>query len=179
MELKHVAVQPNNPSIEGSNRIMSQSMYTREEKLEALGYPLDHATPEGALVEAVHVDGNIAYASGQVPFVKDQLMSRGKVPSQVSLEDAKQAAALCAANVLRALRVKLGSLDRIDSVIRITGYVNADPDFCDAHLVINGASQLIRDVLGDAGKHARTALGVAQLPLGASTEIEMIARVKE
>lgn len=157
---------------------MDESLKTREERLAALGFPLDHVTPEGALVEAVHLDANIAYASGQVPFVKDTLVSRGKVPSQVSVEDAQRAAALCAANVLRALRVKLGSLERIESVIRITGYVNADPDFTDAHLVINGASQLVRDVLGDAGKHARTALGLAQLPLGASTEVEMIVRVK-
>jgi enamine deaminase RidA (YjgF/YER057c/UK114 family) len=169
----------NSEIIKGDKGNMAQSTQTREEKLEALGFPLDHRTPEGALVEAVHVDGNIAYASGQVPFVKDQLVSKGKVPSQVSVEDAQRAAALCAANVLRALHGKLGSLERIESVIRITGYVNADPDFSDAHLVINGASQLVRDVLGDAGKHARTALGVAQLPLGASTEIEMFVRVKE
>lgn len=157
---------------------MEPSMNAREQKLEALGYPIDQLTPEGALVEAVHVDENIAYASGQVPFLGDQLVSKGKVPSQVSVEDAQRAAALCAANALRALRAKLGSLDRIQSVIRLTGYVNADTDFTDAHLVINGASQLVRDVFGDAGKHARTALGVAQLPLGASTEIEMFVRVK-
>lgn len=162
----------------GDDDAVSQTTNARERKLEALGYPLDQTTPEGAMVQAVHVDQNVAYASGQVPFMKDQLVSKGKVPSQVSLEDAQQAAALCAANVLRALRAKLGSLDRIESVIRITGYVNADADFTDAHLVINGASQLVLDVFGEAGRHARTALGMAQLPLGASTEVEMIVRVK-
>ena len=85
---------------------------------------------------------------------------------------------LCAANVLRAVRKHLGSLDRIERVVRITGYVNADPNFTDEHLVINGASQLVRDVFGEAGRHARTALGMAQLPLGASTEIEMILQIK-
>lgn len=153
-------------------------MSTPEKKLETLGYPLDQTTPGGDLVEAVRLDENVAYASGQVPFLKGELASKGKVPSQVSVEDAQQAAALCAANVLRALRVKLGSLDHVENVIRITGYVNADTDFTDAHLVINGASELVRDVFGDAGRHARTAIGVTQLPLGASTEVEMIVRVK-
>src|SRR6056297_1754039 len=153
-------------------------MSSREKKLEALGYPLDQTTPGGDLVEAVRVDEKIAYASGQVPFLKGELSSKGKVPSQVSVEDAQQAAALCAANVLRALRLKLGSLDRIENVLRITGYVNSDVDFTDAHVVINGASELVRDVFGDAGRHARTAMGVAQLPPGASTEVEMIVRVK-
>jgi enamine deaminase RidA (YjgF/YER057c/UK114 family) len=96
----------------------------------------------------------------------------------VSFEDAKAAAALCAANCLRAVRHAVGSLDRIERIVRITGYVNSDPTFTDQHLVINGASQLVRDVFGEAGRHARTALGMAQLPLGASTEIEMILRLK-
>ena len=86
------------------------------------------------------------YASGQVAFDGDRLVSKGKVPSQVGVEAATQAAALCAANVLRAVRKRLGSLDRIERVLRITGYVKADPDFTDEHLVINGASQLVRDV---------------------------------
>lgn len=154
-------------------------MSERDKKLESLGYPLDHTTPEGSLVEAVRVDHGIAYASGQVPFIKDELVSKGKVPSQVSIAQARQAAALCAANVLRALRAEFGSLEKIEHVIRITGYVNADASFEDAHLVINGASELVREVFGDAGKHARTALGMAQLPLGASTEVEMIVRLKD
>ena len=150
----------------------------RDRKLESLGYPLDRTTPEGKLVEALVIDGDTLYASGQVPFDGDVLVSKGKVPSQVSAADATRAAALCAANVLRAVRKHLGSLDRVERVVRITGYVNADADFTDEHLVINGASQLVRDVFGDAGRHARTALGMAQLPLGASTEVEMILKVR-
>jgi enamine deaminase RidA (YjgF/YER057c/UK114 family) len=88
-------------------------------------------------------------------------------------------AVLCAANVLRAVRRHVGSLDRIDRVLRITGYVNSDPGFTDQHLVINGASRLVRDVFGEEGRHARTALGMAQLPLGASVEVEMILRLKK
>src|SRR5262245_59050919 len=149
-------------------------MSERDRKLEALGYPLDQTTPEGNLVDRLSIAGSIVYASGQVPFAGDVLTSKGKVPSQVSKEDATRAAALCAANVLRAVRSHFGSLDTIERVLRITGYVNSDSDFTEQHLVINGASQLVRDVFGDAGRHARTALGMNQLPLGAAVEVEMI-----
>jgi enamine deaminase RidA (YjgF/YER057c/UK114 family) len=150
----------------------------RENKLESLGFPLTKTTPEGKLVEAVMIDGTTLYASGQVPFDGDELVSQGKVPSQISVPAATQAAALCAANVLRAVRKHIGTLENIDRVLRVTGYVNADPEFTDEHLVINGASELLRNIFGEAGRHARTAIGVAQLPLGASTEVEMILKLK-
>jgi enamine deaminase RidA (YjgF/YER057c/UK114 family) len=150
----------------------------RDQKLAALGYPLERTTPEGKLVDPLSISGSIVYASGQVPFDGDQLVSKGKVPSQISAADATKAAALCAANVLRAVRKHFGSLDAIERVVRITGYVNSDPDFTDQHLVINGASQLGRDVFGEAGRHARTAIGMAQLPLGSSVEVEMILELK-
>lgn len=153
-------------------------MGARDKKLEELGYPLDRTSPEGSLVEGLVFDGDTIYASGQVPFDGDQLTSKGKVPSQVSTEDATTAATLCAANVLRAVRKVVGSLDNIARVVRITGYVNSDPTFTDQHLVINGASRLVREVFGDDGRHARTALGMAQLPLGASVEVEMIFSVR-
>lgn len=153
-------------------------MSDRENKLEALGFPLERTTPEGKLVDAVVIIGDLVYASGQVPFDGDVLVSKGKVPSQIDLEAATKAAALCAANCLRAVRHEIGSLDQIERVVRVTGYVNADADFAEEHLVINGVSTLIREVFGEAGRHARTALGVAQLPLGASTEIEMILQLR-
>jgi enamine deaminase RidA (YjgF/YER057c/UK114 family) len=153
-------------------------MTSRDQILEETGYPLDRTTPEGNLVEALVIDAGTIYASGQVPFDGDQLRYRGKVPSQVSVEDAAAAAALCAANVLRAVRQAIGSLDNVERVTRITGYVNSDSDFTDQHLVINGASQLVRSVFGEAGRHARTALGMAQLPLGAAVEVEMILRYR-
>lgn len=149
-------------------------MSDRKQKLEALGYPIAKRTPEGSLVDPIAIAGNILYASGQVPFDGDVLISKGKVPSQVSMEDATRAAELCAANVLRSVAGQIGSLEKIQRVVRITGYVNADPDFLDCHLVINGASRLVREVFGEAGRHARTALSMAQLPLGASVEVEMI-----
>lgn len=151
-------------------------MTSRDVLLEQKGYSLERTTPEGKLVDALVIDGHTIYASGQVPFDGDQLLYKGKVPSQVSVVDATTAAALCAANVLRAVRKVVGSLDHIERVVRITGYVNSDSDFSDQHLVINGASQLVRDVFGDAGRHARTAVGMAQLPLGAAVEVEMILR---
>ncbi len=149
-----------------------------DQKLACLGYPLDRNSPEGNLVNAISICGEMIYTSGQVPFDGELLISKGKVPSQVSLEAATEAAALCAANVLRAVQKRVGSLEKIDRVIRITGYVNADSDFTDEHLVIDGASKLVIDVLGERGQHARTALGLAQLPLGASTEVEMIIKLK-
>lgn len=153
-------------------------MPNRDTTLESLGFPLDRRTPEGALVDALAIVGDMVYASGQVPFDGAELTSVGKVPSQVSVEQSTQAAALCAANVLRAVRQRIGSLDKIERVVRITGYVNADPGFTDCHLVINGASQLVRDVFGEAGRHARTALSMAQLPLGVSVEVEMILQLR-
>ena len=154
-------------------------MNDRERKLESLGYALSKTLTAGAIYRPVVVDGTTVYVSGCVPFDGDNnLVSKGKVPSQVSMESARQAAALCAANVLRLVRQELGSLDRIERMLRVTGYVNSDPDFTDQHLVINGASQLFLDVLGDAGWHARSAVGMAQLPLGASVEVEAILKAR-
>lgn len=154
-------------------------MGDRERKLENAGYPLDRGPKEGPVIDLLAVLGNTVYASGQVPYDAGILTSQGKVPSQVSVEEATKAAALCAANILRAIVTKLGSLDQIERVIRVTGYVNADPGFTDCHLVINGATNLLKEVFGpDAGRHARTALGMGQLPLGTSVEVEAIFQLK-
>ena len=151
----------------------------RERKLESLGFPLDRKLSAGAIYKPVVVDGTTVYVSGCVPFDGDgNLVSKGKVPSQVSLDDARKAAALCAANVLRLVRQEVGSLARVERMLRVTGYVNSDADFTSQHLVINGASQLFVDVFGDAGWHARSAVGMAQLPLGASVEVEMILKLR-
>lgn len=154
-------------------------MGARDERLQQLGYPLDRLNPGGNVFEAVRLDGATIYASGHVPMDGETLVSKGKVPSQVPVAEATKAAALCAANILRAVRQAVGSLDRVSHVVRITGYVNSDPDFTDQHLVMHGASNLVRDVFGDAGRHARSALGMAQLPLGSSVEVEMILHLAE
>ncbi|MCE9547424.1 MAG: RidA family protein [Planctomycetia bacterium] len=150
-----------------------------DKKLESLGYPLDRVPGVGAIYKPVVVDGTTVYTSGAVPFDGSTLASKGKVPSQVSLEAAQKAAALCAANVLRGVQREIGSLDRIERVLRTVGYVNSDADFTDQHLVINGASELLRDVFGDAGIGVRTALGLAGLPLGSSVELDLILKLKE
>jgi enamine deaminase RidA (YjgF/YER057c/UK114 family) len=150
-----------------------------DQKLESLGYPLDRLPLPGAIYKPVVVDGTTVYVSGCLPMNGGrELTSKGKVPSQVTLEDARRAAALCAANILRLVRKEVGSLDRVERVLRLTGYVNTDADFTDHHLVVNGASQLMVDVFGDAGMHARSAVGMAQLPLGTSVEIEAILKLK-
>src|ERR1041384_7894012 len=131
-------------------------MGDREKRLEAAGYPLDRGPKEGPVIDLLSVLGDTLYASGQVPYDAGVLTSKGKVPSQVSVEDATKAAALCAANILRAIVTKLGSLDKIERVVRVTGYVNADPDFTDCHLVINGATRLVPEVFGEEGRQART-----------------------
>jgi len=155
-------------------------MTDRVQKLVAAGYPLDRGPKEGPVIDLLAILGETLYASGQVPYDSGVLTSRGKVPSQVSVEDATKAAALCAANILRAIISRLGSLDRIERVVRVTGYVNADPDFTDCHLVINGATNLLKEVFGpEAGRHARTALGMGQLPLGTSVEVEAIFQLKK
>ena len=146
-----------------------------DQKLEALGYSFQKRLTPGAIYRPVVVDGTTAYVSGCVPFDGDKnLVSKGKVPSQINLDEARKAAALCMANVLRLLHQELGTLDRIERPLKVTGFVNSDPDFTEQHLVVNGASQLLLDVFGDAGWHARSAVGLAALPLGASVEVEAI-----
>ena len=155
-------------------------MNEREQKLEVLGYPLNRAPKPAAAYRPVIVHGKTVYVSGAIPLDGDALVYKGKVPSQISLEEAQKAAALCAANNLRMVYQSIGSLDRIERIIRVTGYVNSDPTFTDQHLVINGASQLLIDVFGnETGLAARSAVGAAQLPLGSSVEVEMILSLKQ
>ena len=151
----------------------------RDQKLESLGYPLDRVPGVGAIYVPVVVDGTTVYTSGSVPFDGSTLVGKGKVPTELSLEDGKKHAALCAANILRNVRKHVGSLDRIERVLRTVGYVNSEPTFPDQHLVINGASELLIAVLGDqAGIGVRTAVGMAGLPLGSSVEVDIIFKLK-
>ncbi len=153
---------------------------SREDQLVRLGYPVDRIPLPGAIYRPVVVQGCTAYVSGCVPFDgPGNLVSVGKVGRDVTLEEAQKAAALCAANVLRLVRQEIGSLDRIVRMLRVGGYVNSTEEFSDQHLVINGASELFAQVLGaEAGAHARTALGMAQLPLGSSVEIDAILEIR-
>jgi len=152
-------------------------MNERETKLSERGYSLEDAPKAGGLYTPAVLDGRIFYLSGAVPVANGKLEYQGKVPSAVSLEDAQKAAELCAANLLRVFIRDVGPLERIEKLVKVTGFVNADPGFADPHLVVNGASQLLLDVLGEAGHHARSAVGMASLPLDASVEIELIGRL--
>lgn len=154
-------------------------MNEREDKMKVLGFSPDCNLKAGAIYRPVVVDGTTVYVAGCVPFDENQkLSSKGKVPTDVSIEEAQKAAALCAANILRLVRRELGSLDRIDRMLKVLGFVNSAPTFEEQHLVINGASQLFVDVLGESGWHARSAVGMAALPLGASVEVEAILKLK-
>mgnify|MGYP006301679553 FL=1 len=152
-------------------------MATREETLESRGYPMDDTPTPGGLYQPVVVDRGVAYLAGAVPVAAGKVATCGKVPSAVSVEEAQKAAELCAANLLRVFARDVGPLSKIARVVKVTGFVNSDQAFTDPHIVVNGASKLIMDVLGEAGAHARSAVGVATLPLGASVEVEMIVSV--
>ena len=152
-------------------------MTDRIKKLESLGYPVDDAPAPSGLYKPVTVIGTVAYVSGAVPVIRGKLQFAGKVPSDLNLSEAQRAAALCAANNLRMIHRALGSLDCIVRILRLTGFVNSDSDFTDQHLVINGASELLQKVLGDAGTGARSAVGMAQLPLGSAVETELILEI--
>ena len=153
-------------------------MGKREEKLESLGYKIDAVGKPSGLYTSVVKGGDLAFLSGVVPIEGDTLKYSGKIPSEVSIEEATKAAELCAANLLRVFYRDEGSLDRIEKLLKVTGYVNSDPSFTQQHVVMNGASQLLLDVLGEAGNHARSAIGMANLPLGASVEVDLVLKLK-
>ena len=146
----------------------------REKRLEDLGYDLAKITLPKAKYVLLKRTGNLLFSSGALPMDGETLCSVGKVPVDVSTEKAAEMAALCAANILRAVYAAYGSLDKIKQVVKLNGFVNSAPDFTNQHIVMNGASELLLSVLGEEGTHARAALGVAALPLNACVEIEIL-----
>lgn len=135
------------------------------------------ARPVGAYVPAL-VAGEMAFTSGQLPVAGGALKFKGKLGREISLEDGYQAARLCAVNCLGALAGILGTLDRVEQIVKVTGFVASAEGFTDQPRVVNGASELLEAVFGEKGKHARSAVGVAELPLGAPVEVEIIARFR-
>ena len=133
------------------------------------------APPLAAYVPAVQ-SGNHVYVSGQLPMVDGKLAATGKVGAEVSPEDAAGLARTCALNALAAIDALVG-LGRVVKIVKITGFVASAPGFTGQPAVVNGASELFGDVLGELGRHARSAVGVAELPLGAPVEVEVIAEV--
>lgn len=150
-------------------------MSTRTERLLELGLHLPEVpAPVAAYVPAV-TSGNLVFVSGQLPFVDGRLLLTGKVGAEVTPEQAHGLAQRCALNALAAAAEAVGGLDSIVRVVKVVGYVASTPDFVGQPGVINGASELLGNVLGEAGVHARVAVGVTSLPLDAPVEVELIA----
>ena len=149
-----------------------------KEKLSALGLTLPTAAaPVAAYVPAVK-SGNLVFTAGQLPVVDGKLVREGKVGSDVSAEDAKELAQICALNALAAISL-VADIDQIEKIVRVGGFVNCAPGFVAIPAVINGASELLIKLFGEVnGKHARTAVGVAELPLNAPVEVEMVVQLK-
>jgi enamine deaminase RidA (YjgF/YER057c/UK114 family) len=151
-------------------------MGTPHAKLAELGIALPPVVPPvAAYVPAVRT-GTLVYTSGQVPVVDGKLAATGKVGAEVSPEEAQALARACALNALAAVDALVG-LDAVVRVVKVLGFVASAPDFTGQPAVINGASEFLGEVFGDAGKHARSAVGVAVLPLDAPVEVEMIVEV--
>jgi enamine deaminase RidA (YjgF/YER057c/UK114 family) len=148
-----------------------------EDRLAELGRTLPAvAVPVAAYVPAVR-SGSYIYTSGQLPMVDGSLAASGKVGAEVSAEVAKALAATCALNALAAIKAEIGDLDRVRRVVKVVGFVASSPDFTGQPGVINGASELLGEVFGDKGVHARSAVGVAVLPLDAPVEVELLVEV--
>ncbi|MGB9867078.1 MAG: RidA family protein [Bacillota bacterium] len=145
-----------------------------EQRLKELGITVpEPAKPVAAYVPAV-ISGNLVYTAGQIPLKDGQLAFKGKVGQELSLEQGYEAAKICTINCLAAIKGVLGSLDRVKRVVKVTGFVNSAPGFTDQPKIVNGASELLVQVFGEKGKHARSAVGVAELPLNAAVEVEMV-----
>ena len=148
-----------------------------EERLAALGLTLPPvAAPVAAYVPAVR-SGPDVYTAGQLPLADGQLPRTGKVGAQVSVDEAAGLARTCALNALAAVASVAGGLSAVTRIVKVTGFVASDPSFTGQPLVVNGASELLLEVFGEAGRHARSAVGVAVLPLDAPVEVELIAEV--
>ena len=149
-------------------------MATPEERLAELGLSIpDVPAPVAAYVPAVRT-GNHVFTSGQLPMRDGQLLQTGKVGGEVTQEEAVECARQCGLNALAAVRAELGSLDAIKRIVKVVAFVASTPDFTGQPLVANGVSELLGDVFGDAGRHARSAVGVPVLPLDAPVEVELM-----
>lgn len=148
-----------------------------ETRLEELGITLPQAAAPVASYVPVVVHGDLAFVSGQVSFVDGELL-KGRLGEDVSLEDGIKAARGCGLMILAQLKAALGSLDRVERIVKLGGFVNSTPDFTDQPEVVNGASNLMLDVFGDAGKHARAAVGVPSLPRGVAVEVDAVVAIK-
>lgn len=150
-----------------------------EEKIKALGLELPEVPkPLAAYVPGVKAD-NIIYTAGQIPLVKGELKYKGKVGKDLTEQEGYEAAKVCVLNCLSIIKDLCGDLDKVEKVIKVNGFVASAPDFNMQPKVINGASELLKEIFGDKGVHARAAVGVNELPVNAACEVELIVKVKE
>ena len=152
---------------------------TAEHRLAELGIVVPQLPPPVAVYVPAVRTGRVVYASGQTPTIDGLQQVPGRLGEDVSVEEGQRAARLAALNCLAEVRALLGSLDAVSRVLRLTGYVASAPGFGEQPYVMNGASELMEQVFGDAGRHARSAVGVAELPFGAPVEVELIIEVVE
>ncbi|GBF42100.1 bifunctional translation initiation inhibitor [Leptospira ellinghausenii] len=148
------------------------------DQLNALGIQIPPVPAALAAYIPSKRSGNLVFTSGQLPLVSGKLRKMGKVGKDITLEEAKEEAKQCLLNALSALLLQISSLDQIKSVVKLGVYVASDENFTEQHLVANGASELVGQIFGEKGKHARFAIGVSSLPLNASVELEMTVEVE-
>lgn len=153
-------------------------MSQAEKKLLELGHRLPPAAAPVANYVPYVVSGKTVYVSGQLPMRDGKIAYAGQLGEDLSVDQGYMAAQLCALNVLAQVKAACGDLDRVARVVKITGYVSCEHDFTDIPKCVNGASDLLVDVLGEAGRHARAAVGVASLPANAGVEIDAIVELK-
>jgi enamine deaminase RidA (YjgF/YER057c/UK114 family) len=146
-------------------------------RLAELGLTLHGPHPPHDPLDAVVIHGGVARTSGQLPRIDGKLTCLGRLGDGVTVEQGREAAAVCALNALAVLAAALGSLDRISRVLTVTGFVSSAPDFHEQPAVIDGASKVLADVFGEAGRHTRSAVGVASLPRDGAVEIEVTVAV--
>ncbi|MDN6350871.1 MAG: RidA family protein [Yaniella sp.] len=150
-----------------------------EQRIEAAGYTLPAVgKPLAAYVPTMR-DGDNVYTSGQLPLVDGKLAGTGKVGETVSTEDAAGLARTCVLNALAAIKAEVGDLDKISQITKVVGFVSSASDFAEQHVVVNGASEFLAEIFQDTGTHARSAVGVAMLPMNAPVEVEMIVKVTD
>ena len=145
-----------------------------EDRLIELGHPLPEVVPPVAAYVPAVVTGNLVFTAGQLPMVQGKLVATGKVPTDVSQEQAKELAQISALNALAAVKHAIGDLDRVTRVVKVSGFIASTAEFTGHPAINNGASEFLGQVFGDAGIHARTTVGVSALPLDAPVEVELI-----
>jgi enamine deaminase RidA (YjgF/YER057c/UK114 family) len=149
-----------------------------ESKLSELKLSLPEAPKPVAAYIPSKQTGNLVFTAGQLPMVNGELISKGLLGQDVEIDEASKAARICTLNALAAIKGVIGDLDRIKQIVRVVGYVASVPTFTQQPAVVNGASELLLEIFGENGKHARSAVGMAVLPLNASVEIELTVEIE-